>query len=124
MDRKFWLLRGLRFFFFAVLFVGAAVFLTRALWNGLVPELFHGPVLSLGQTLGLLLLSRILFGGLHGGRAGGWAQRRRAWQRGMASRLEHLSPEEREKFRQQMRTRCGMGWMRQPDPVPQPQQPA
>ncbi|MDB5235114.1 MAG: hypothetical protein JWR44_2107 [Hymenobacter sp.] len=126
MDRKFWLLRGLRFFLFAALFVTAAVFLTQSLWNWLMPSLFRLPAISLGQTVGLLVLSRILFGGFRGGRPGGWAQRRKAWQQRMAGRMEHLSPEEREKFRQQMQTRCGMGWMRRPETANQTaaQQPA
>jgi len=110
MDRKFWLLRGLRLFLFASLFLTAVVFATQYLWNWLVPELFHGPAIGVGQTVGLLLLSRILFGGFRGGRPGGWAQRRKAWQQRMAGCMEHLSPAEREKFRQQMQTRCGMGW--------------
>ena len=116
MDRKFWLLRGLRFCFFAALFITAAGFVTQALWNWLMPSLFRLPVITLGQTFGLLLLSRMLFGGLRGGgRAGGWARKRREWQQRMAGRLEHLTPEAREKFRQQMRSRCGMGWGHQAD---------
>ncbi|MDQ2795131.1 MAG: hypothetical protein M3Y12_14160 [Bacteroidota bacterium] len=123
MDRKFWLLRGLRFFFFAALFIAVAGFATQALWNWLMPALFRLPTITLGQTFGLLLLSRILFGG---GRAGGWARKRREWQQRMAGRLENLSPEAREKFRQQMRSRCGTGWGRQPEAAASPatQQPA
>ena len=127
MDRKFWLLRGLRFFFFAALFITAAGLATQALWNWLMPALFRLPTISLGQTFGLLLLSRILFGGFRGGgRASGWARKRREWQQRMAGRLKHLSPEARERFRQQMHSRCGIGWGRQPEPpTTQPaQQPA
>ena len=114
MKRSFWLLRGLKFLFFAGLFVVATLLLTRYLWNALVPLLFHGPAISLGQTFGLLVLTRLLFGGW-GGRGGGWAQKRRAWQQRMAGRMENLSPEAREKFRQQMQAKCGgMGWMRPP----------
>ncbi len=124
MKRKFWLLRGLRFLLFAGLLVTAVLFLTRYLWNELVPVLFHGPAITLGQTFGLLLLSRLLLGGW-GGRSGGWAQKRRAWQQRMAGRMEHLSPEAREKFRQQMQAKCGMGWMRAPAEAPKAtQQPA
>ena len=39
------------------------------LWNWLIPELFNGPVLTYWQTLGLLVLSKILFSGLGGGRS-------------------------------------------------------
>jgi hypothetical protein len=125
MNRKFLLLRGLKFIVFASLFVTAVLFLTQYLWNWLVPALFHGPLISLGQTFGLLLLSRLLFGNW-GGRRGSWAQKRRAWQQRMAGRMENLSPEAREKFRQQMQAKCGgMGWMRRPAEAAAPvQQPA
>ena len=120
MNRQFWLLRGLRFALVAALFIAAAVFFTRYLWNWLVPELFRGPVISLGQTLGLLVLTRILFGGFRGGGASDWARRRKAWQQRMAGRMEHLSPEEREKFRQQMQNRCNAGWLRRTEPAAEP----
>ncbi len=123
MDRKFWLLRGLRIALFAALFITAAVFATQALWNWLMPSLFHLPAISLMQTMGLLLLSRILFGFRGGGgRHGGWARKRREWQQRMAGRMEHLSPEAREKFRQQMQSRCGAGWRRRPEASEAPAQ--
>ena len=34
------------------------------LWNWLVPDLFKGPEISYWQTLGLLILSKILFSGI------------------------------------------------------------
>lgn len=42
-------------------------FVVMWLWNWLVPELFNGPVLEYWQTLGLLILSKILFSGIGGG---------------------------------------------------------
>jgi hypothetical protein len=39
-------------------------FIVMWLWNWLVPELFSGPVLTYWQTVGLLLLSKILFSGI------------------------------------------------------------
>ncbi len=42
-------------------------FVIMWLWNWLVPELFSGPVLTYWQTIGLLILSKILFSGIgHG----------------------------------------------------------
>jgi len=117
MDRNHRLLAGLRIAFFGALFLTAAVLLTRYLWNWLMPELFHLPSIGIAQTVGLLVLSRILFGGFGGGRRRGWAQRRKAWQQRMAGRMEHLSPEAREKFRQQMQNRCSMDWRRRPEPA-------
>lgn len=124
MDRKFWLLRGLKFLFFATLFVAVAGFVTMRLWNWLVPALFNGPSITFWQTLGLLLLTRILFGGWgRGGRAGDWSRRREAWRRKMESRMAHLTPEEQEKFRQKMQTSCGpAAWMRRKEETP-PQEP-
>lgn len=124
MDRKFRLLRGLRIAFFGAIFLTAAVFLTQYLWNWLMPELFHLPSISIAQTIGLLVLSRILFGGFRGGQHRSWARHRKAWQQRMAGRMEHLNPEEREKFRQQMQSRCGMGWRHRPETAEAAHQPA
>lgn len=112
MKRNTWLLRSLKFLVFATLFVAAIGYFTMWLWNSLIPELFHGPALSYWQAVGLLVLSRIFFGGFRGGRPGGWSRHREAWRRKIAGRLEAMSPEEQEKFRQKMRTSCGPAWMR------------
>jgi len=63
------------FFIAPVAIVGIAVFVTlgalivKWLWNWLLPPLFGWHTLSFWQALGLLALTRILFGGfgLHGG---------------------------------------------------------
>ena len=55
---------------FGVLGVAAVIgftFVVMWLWNWLVPELFNGPVLGYWQTLGLLVLSKIIFSGIGGG---------------------------------------------------------
>ena len=115
MNRSSWLLRGFKFIFFAGLFVAAIGLLTMSLWNWLVPVLFSGPAVNFPQTLGLLLLSRILFGGFQrGGRPGVWARRRKMWRQKMESRMAGLSPEEQEKFRQKMRASCGPARLRRP----------
>ena len=98
-----WSLRGV-----AVLAAVMAVVLLLALavmllWNSLVPALFRGPPLEYWQALGLLLLSRILFGGLRG--RGGWHGhwRQRMWR----ERWENMTPEERERLREHFQRRCG-----------------
>jgi Spy/CpxP family protein refolding chaperone len=111
MNRSFWLKNALKFVFFAALFVAAATFATMSLWNWLMPMIFHLPMLTFWQALGLLVLSRILTGGFGRGGQGGWA-RGRAWKRQMQQRMEAFSPDEREKFRQQMRSRCAGAWGR------------
>jgi len=48
--------------------IGLFVFITMLLWNGLIPLLFHGPVVTYWQTAGLIILSKIIFSGFgHGG---------------------------------------------------------
>jgi hypothetical protein len=68
-----------------------------------VPSLFHGPVLQYWQAVGLLILSRILFGGLRG--RGGWHShwRGRMWR----ERWARMTPEEQARLRERFRERCG-----------------
>jgi len=74
------------------------------LWNWLLPPLFGWRVITFWQALGLLALCRILFGGF--GRHGSG---RSNFRRRMNGRCEHMTPEERERFRQRMRERWGAG---------------
>lgn len=94
-------------FFVILLFLTAATFATQYLWNWLVPELFHGPVVSFWQALGLLLLSKLLFGWHHHrGGPGGWGGRDRSqWKEKMQMKMEQMTPEEREKFKSNFK-RC------------------
>ena len=64
------------------------------LWNWLLPPLFGWRMLTFWQALGLLVLCRVLFGGL-----GGHGPRPRPHWRGGCKKM---TPEEREKFRQAM----------------------
>jgi len=88
--------------------VGLAVFLAIGgavvmwLWNWLTPPLFGFPVITFWQALGLLALTRILFGGfrMHGGG-------RRKWGRGKRAHFYGPSPEERERFKEAVRQRFG-----------------
>ena len=60
---------GFKYAGFGVLGVAGVfvfTFVVMWLWNWLVPELFNGPVLGYWQTLGLLVLSKILFSGIGG----------------------------------------------------------
>ncbi len=60
-------MRAFKYIGFGILAVGLvilAVWLTMSLWNWLVPELFHGPIITFWQTAGLFLLSKILLTGI------------------------------------------------------------
>ena len=95
-------LRILKILFFVVLAVTVFSFVVLRLWNWLTPQLFGWHPITFWQALGLLVLSKILFGGFRGGP--GWSGH---WRQRMMERWEQMSPEEREKFREGMRGRCG-----------------
>ncbi len=76
--------------------------LVMHLWNWLMPALFGLKLITFWQALGLLVLCRILIGGL----GGGGSNRSRKQHRRLSERFEHLTPEEREKLREWMRSRC------------------
>lgn len=108
-------MRRKRILWFAVraipIFILAAAlfgFFVKALWNWLVPPIFGWQAIGYWQAIGLLVLSKILFGGFRGGRGWGGPGRfgpggRMAWRQ----RWESMSEEERERFRAGMGSRCG-----------------
>jgi hypothetical protein len=80
--------------------IAALGWVVMALWNWLLPTLFFGVrEIDYMQAMGVLLLSKILFGGFRGhcGGHGKWHQHR----------LENMTPEDREKFQSGMRGWCG-----------------
>lgn len=79
-------------------------FVVQALWNWLMPALFGWHMITYWQALGVLVLSKILFGGFKGGHGprSDWR-----WRKRMMERWDEMTPEEREKFRQSVRGRCG-----------------
>jgi len=87
----------------AIAAIAVLSLVVMSLWNWLVPSLFRGPALQYWQAVGLLLLSRILFGSLRG--RGGWHGhwRARMWRERWAS----MTPQERERFRERFQHRCG-----------------
>src|SRR5580704_6252352 len=76
-------------------------FLVMSLWNWLGPAVFGLRSITFWQALGILILSKILFGGFRGrpGYGGHWRRR-------MSDRWQQMTPEEREKFREGMFSRC------------------
>ncbi|MFZ0745917.1 MAG: hypothetical protein WAM85_16020 [Terracidiphilus sp.] len=85
-----------------VLFIWLCGEVVMHLWNWLLPMLFGWHPITFWQSLGLLVLCRILFGSWtgHGSdRSHGRRERPENWGR--------MTSEEREKFRERMRNRCG-----------------
>ena len=78
-------------------------YIVMLLWNALIPVIFHLTAISFWQAAGILILSKILFGFGKGGHRGGGAP----WMHHRMERFKNMSPEERERFKEQMRARCG-----------------
>jgi len=90
-QRKFWKILVL-----VIAGVAALGWVVMSLWNWLLPSLFPGVhQIAYLQALGLLVLSKILFGGFRG--RGCHHHHRQRW--------EQMSDEEREKFKRGVR-----GW--------------
>jgi hypothetical protein len=100
--RNYWLLRAVKIGMIALVAVTAMSFLVMTLWNVLLPGIFSLPTITFWQALGLLVLSKLLFGGFRPPAGAG-----PRWRRRMFERFEQMTPEEREKFKRGMRGRCG-----------------
>lgn len=101
--KRFWFVRILKGAVLIAALLAVVGWVVMTLWNLLLPSLFALPALSFLQAVGLLVLSRILFGGLRGPGFGPGMH----WRRHMYERWEQMTPEEREKLRAGLRGRCG-----------------
>jgi hypothetical protein len=90
--------RALKFGLFAIIAVTVFSAVVMGLWNWLMPTIFEWRAITFWQALGLLVLCRILFG-----RFGG-PPRRMDWRHRMMERWSQMTPEEREKFMEGMKT--------------------
>ncbi|MGP0097071.1 MAG: hypothetical protein ACLPHI_08540 [Terriglobales bacterium] len=100
--KKHWAAKIVTVVVLATLFFTVFGYVVMRLWNWLMPALFGWHVINFWQALGILVLSKILFGGPHGRRG-----RPMNWRRRMMERWGGMTPEEREKFSQSVRGRCG-----------------
>ena len=96
-----------------LLFASVAVlvfgFVVMSLWNAILPAVLGVKAITFLQALGILLLSKILFGGFHG--RSRW-RGSPAWKEKMKQRFETMTPEEKDKFKAEWKNRCGGMWGR------------
>lgn len=93
-------IKGARMVLFAIVLITVLSWIVMSLWNALLPALFGWRTIGFVQAAGLLVLSRILFGGMRGPGFGP------PWRHHMHARWAQMSPEQREKFREGVRHRC------------------
>ena len=99
--RRNWVFRGVKMIAFAALALGLLGYAVMALWNAVLPAVAGLHAITFVQALGLLVLSRILFGGLRG-----WGRRGGHWRARMQARWQQMTPEERERFRDALGSRA------------------
>ena len=74
--------------------------LVMLLWNWLMPSIFGLPILSFWQSVGLLVLCKVLFGGIGFGHHGhhGHEHCGCGGQNKLRERWENMTPEERQRI--------------------------
>jgi len=75
-------------------------FLFQLLWNCIIPDVFGLNAINYWQSLGILIISKILFGGF------GFKNNRTPFGPKRAPFTENLSEEERQKLREEWKSRC------------------
>lgn len=113
-----WILKCIGAVILFSLFAFALAWVTRLLWNWLVPSLFGGPIITYLEAAGLMILGRLLIGGFSGGKGGrcsgnncdtgsGWGHGKHGhWKKRWESKMEGMTAEEKEKFMAGM-SKCG-----------------
>ena len=95
--------RFMTFLFFLVATAGFTA-IVMGLWNAILPEITGVKTITFFQAFGILLLSKILFGGFGARRP--WA-RGQHWKEGMKQKWAMMSPEEQLKLKSEWERRCG-----------------
>ncbi|SDC64595.1 hypothetical protein [Niabella drilacis] len=91
--------------FLAILLFGCIVML---LWNAVLPDLLGTKQITYWQAVGLLVLSKIIFGFGHGG-----PRHHQGPSDRLRQKFRNMSEEERKEFREAWKQRCGQ-WRRFP----------
>jgi hypothetical protein len=108
MNRQFSSKKKIMIFFMVIAAILLFGLVVMGLWNAIIPRVITGvKIISYPQALGILVLSKILFGGFKGS---GWAAQRRGRWIEMQQKMAAMTPEEREKFKSEWKNRCGHRW--------------
>lgn len=108
-NKKFWLSKIIGFIICVFAVATLLGYVVMSLWNNILTEVLHVQVISFWQAFGILVLCKILFGGIKGF---GWRGGHYGWKKEMQEKWQHMSPEEREKLKEEWRNRCRV-WKKQ-----------
>ncbi len=96
-----WRMKKLMFIPLIIVGIFAMGSVVMLLWNALIPEIFGLMEITFWQAIGLLALSKILFGGNGFGRG---RRHKRSFR--MRDKFRNMSEEEKEEFKEKWRHRC------------------
>lgn len=99
--KSFFFKRAAGFVVFGLAIAALLSWVVMSLWNCVLVPVLAVKIITFWQALGILILSKILFGGFHGK-----PHRPHSWGQRMKEKLEGMNAEERELFKQQWRNRC------------------
>jgi len=85
----------------AAAFVSLFSFIVMSLWNAILPDVLHVTTITFWQAMGILVLSKILFG--FGG--GHWGGKKHEFKRRMQERWGNMSEEERAALKAKLKNR-------------------
>ncbi|MEQ8323995.1 MAG: hypothetical protein RIC15_02505 [Vicingaceae bacterium] len=103
---KNWITKGFKIALFMVFFFAFFGYVTMELWNWLMPSIFGLTAINFWQALGLLFLSKLIFGGFPGkGRGGSWGKGN--WKNKMRDKFENMSDQDKEKLKARWEGYCG-----------------
>ena len=83
-----------------VAFISLFSFIVMKLWNAILPDVLHVSAINFWQAMGILVLSKILFGGF-----GPWGHKKHEWKKRMQDKWQDMSPEERSRFKEALEKR-------------------
>ena len=107
MNKHFWIKKIIGFSILAIAFAALLAYVVMLLWNGVLTQVVTVSTISFYQAIGLLVLSKILFGGFPSGKhhcnqCGGGGH----WKNELKEKWHGMSPEERDQLKQEWRNRC------------------
>ncbi|GAC1440987.1 MAG: hypothetical protein NVSMB63_08200 [Sediminibacterium sp.] len=102
MHKKFWVKKIIGCIGIAIAAIALISYVVMLLWNDVLTAALHVSAVNYWQAMGILVLSKILFGGFKG-RGGSCRQ---PWKNEMKEKWHNMTPEERERIKTEWRDRC------------------
>jgi hypothetical protein len=100
-SKQFWIKKAIGFGFCMIAVVALTGWVVMLLWNNVLAEVTTVKIVTYWQAMGLLLLSKVLFGGFNK-----WGGKHKVWSNEMKEKWHHMSAEEKEKFKLEWRSKC------------------